>query len=535
MKTNIDKTSCQKNLLPIFLFFMLLEMVFFSYYGISRHFNYLTSINDLGHMDQAVWGTLKGELFLNSDAFNKPISRLGIHFDPVLALFVPFYLLVPNVVWLILAQAVAIPLTGLPIFFLARRVCQSEQAAFFWSTTCLISPFMMSAASWDFHPVSLAAPFIAMAYLAVEKKQVIVLFAACLFVLLCKEHFGLLVIGFGLLWYFRHRDRKTSLSLILLGLGFIIVVMKVIMPAFSPTGQHLMMSKDLGQLSRYGWLGHSLEEIVINILTNPLDILRQVFIDMGGFAYLVLLLLLFLCLPLVGCEFLLPGIADLLANLLSATPMPRSIFAYHSITLIPVLIAAGIYGSRRTGRLLKMMTVNRLSFIVFSITLLIGWHVFPFFSLPGSIFFWEPKRIFALHDPNYAVVRDLVTPDLSVSVQGNIGAHFTQRHEVYIYPNKVGEVDAVILRLDSPTTVISGREPGKIASLAHHLQMDPLDYLHSIRDLLSHEEYPRLIWKDPWLILLKGKSTTRDVSSVMKKIAELKLAWLTLNTAINDK
>jgi uncharacterized membrane protein len=535
MKTHIFEISGQKNLLPVFLFFMLLEMVFFSYYGISRHFNYLTSINDLGHMDQAVWGTLKGELFLNSDAFNKPISRLGIHFDPVLALFVPFYLLVPSVVWLILAQAVAIPLTGLPIFFLARRVCQSEKAAFFWAAACLFSPFMMSAASWDFHPVSLAAPFIALAYLAVDKKQAIVLFAACLFVLLCKEHFGLLVIGFGLLWYIRHRDWKTSLSLILLGLGFIIVVMKVIMPAFSPLGQHLMMSKDLGQLSRYGWLGHSLEEIVINILANPVDILRQVFIDMGGLAYLVLLLLPFLCLPLVGCEFLFPGIADLLVNLLSANPMPRRLFAYHSVTLIPVLIAAGIYGSRRAGRLLKMAASDRLSFIVFFITLVIGWLGFPFFSLPNSQGIWEPKRIFALHDPNYAVVRDLVTPDMSVSVQGNIGAHFTHRHEVYIYPNKVGEVDAVVLRLDNPTTVIGGRDPGRIASLAHHLQMDPLDYLYSIRDLLSHEEYPGLIWKDPWLILLKGKSTTRDVSSVMKKIAELELAWLKSDAALNDK
>jgi len=333
----------------------------------------------------------------------------------------------------------------------------------------------------------------------------------------------------------RHRDWKTSLLLILLGLGSIIVIMKVIMPAFSPSGEHLMMSKNLGQLSRYGWLGHSLEEIAITILANPLDTFRQVFIDMGGLAYLVLLLLPFLCLPLVGCEFLFPGIADLLVNLLSANPMPRSLFAYHSVTLIPVLIAAGIYGSRRVGRLIKMAPPERLAFLVLIITLVIGWVGFPFFSLPGSQGLWEPRRVFALRDPNYTVVRDLVAPDMSVSVQGNIGAHFTHRREVYIYPNKVGEVDAVVLRLDSPTTLVGGRDPGRIASLAHHLQMDPLDYLNSIRDLLSHEKYSKLIWKDPWLILLKGKSTTRDVSSVMKKTEELELAWLKSDAAMNDK
>lgn len=535
MKTYSVSSSGQKNLLPIFLFLMLLEIVFFSYYGISRHFNYLTSINDLGHMDQAVWGTLKGEIFLNSDVFNKPISRLGIHFDPVLALFAPFYLLVPSVVWLIVAQAVAVPLTGLPIYFLARKVCQSEKAAFFWATACLLSPFMMSAASWDFHPVSLAAPFIALAYLSVEKRQAIVLFGACLFVLLCKEHFGLLVIGFGLLWYIRHRDWKTSLSLILLGLGSMVMIFKVIMPAFSPTGQHLMMSKDLGQLSRYVWLGHSLEEIVVNILVNPLDILRKTFIDMGGLSYLVLLLLPFLCLPLVGCEFLLPGFADLLVNLLSAVPLPRSYSAYHSVTLIPVLIAAGIYGSHRAGRLLKIAAPDRISFVILFVTLAISWRVFPFFSLPGSLVFWEPKRIFAVHDPNYAVIRKLVTPEMSISIQSNLGAHFTHRREVYTYPNKVGEVDAIVLRLNSPTSVVGDRNPRRVATLAHHLQMDPRDYLYSIRDLLSRDEYPRLIWKDPWLILLKGESSKRDRSSVMKKTTELELVWLKSDAVLNEK
>jgi len=37
------------------------------------------------------------------------------------------------------------------------------------------------------------------------------------------------------------------------------------------------------------------------------------------------------------------------------------------------------------------------------------------------------------------------------------------------------------------------------------------------------------------LILLKGKSTTRDVSPVMKRIAELELTWLKSDAAWNDK
>ena len=216
--------------LYVLLLTILAEVSFFFFYGISRHYNYLTSINDLGHMDQAIWGILYGKPFLNTDIFNTTVSRLGIHFDPILAFFAPFYIFLPSTVWLILAQAVAIPLTGLPIYFLARHVTKSEPVAFLWATATVFSPFVLSAASWDFHPVSLAVPFIALAYLAVEKKSYLALFASCLFILLCKEHFGLLVFGFGLIWFCRHREYGKSFTLVLLGLGHLYLVVKFVMP-----------------------------------------------------------------------------------------------------------------------------------------------------------------------------------------------------------------------------------------------------------------------------------------------------------------
>lgn len=510
-------TSINKLILLIAL--IVCESLFFFYYGISRHYNYMTSLNDLGHMDQAVWGTLNGELFLNSDTFNKPISRLGIHFDPILSLFLPFYAFFPSAIWLILAQAISIPIASLPIYFVAKRVCQSEQTGFFWAVVCLFSPFMLSAASWDFHPVSLAAPFVALGFLAVEKRQQTVLFLACFFILLCKEHFGLLVMGFGMLWYIRQRSWKTSLLLILFGVGFFFLIMKLIMPSFSPSGQHVMLSKDLGQLSRYVWLGHSLGEIVTTILTHPLDTIQRVLIDMRGFSYLILLFLPLLCLPLLGVEFLLPGVADMLVNLLSSNPLPRNLYAYHSATLVPVFIAAAIYGSIRAGYFFKNARPERLASVVLIITFGIGWVTFPFFSLSGRPSSWEPKRVLEFHDPHYSMVRAMITQDMSISVQANIGAHFTQRQEVYIYPNKINEVDAVVLRLESPV------KSSGISSLAHHLQMNPFQYLDSIRDLLTLGENSDVFWLDPWLIILRGKGTAIDLTPVIKKIDKLKLEW----------
>jgi hypothetical protein len=76
----------------VLLFFLL-----FLFLGFSRHWGYLTSINDLGVADQVVWGLLNGEFFLNTSQLNRPIIWLGFHFHPIYLLFVPFYYLILTV------------------------------------------------------------------------------------------------------------------------------------------------------------------------------------------------------------------------------------------------------------------------------------------------------------------------------------------------------------------------------------------------------------------------------------------------------
>jgi uncharacterized membrane protein len=515
----------QQRYLFILLLMVFSEALFFAYYGLSRHNNYLSSINDLGHFDQAIWGFLEGKPFLNTDVFSEATSRLGIHFDPILIVFVPFYWFAPSVNWLIIAQSLALPLACLPIYALALKVSRSELTALLWASIYLLSPFMWSAASWDFHPVSLATPLISLAYLSVEEKNYLKLFLSCLFVLLCKEHFGLLVVGFGLLWYIKHRESKRSFFLLLLGGGGFLLVMKALIPAFSRTGQHLMLSKASGQLSRYGWLGDSLGDIAINFISHPIDITRHVLFSMHGWKYLLFLLLPLLFLPLLGFEFLIPGLGDLLVNLLSSNPMPRSIFAYHSVTLVPVFIVSAIYGSQRLFLLSENLTIKKQLVILLLLTAFLGWRFFPFFPVPGSTVLWAPKRVVGFYDESYQRVMALIDPEMSISVQSNIGAHFTQRHEVYTYPQRVGYVDAVILRLDSPTLRTNDNNQYIIASLGHHLSMAPIEYLESIRNILKQNTYEKRYWLDPWLVLIKGEK--RDISNdeILEKLSNLAIKW----------
>ena len=87
--------------------------------------------------------------------------------------------------------------------------------------------------------------------LAIEIKNFRLLILSRLFILICQEHLGVMVVGFGVLWWIHNKQWKTGAVLILLGIAHFGLVLGVIMPAFSPMGGHLMLRKGLDHLSRY--------------------------------------------------------------------------------------------------------------------------------------------------------------------------------------------------------------------------------------------------------------------------------------------
>ena len=434
----------------ILIVMILTHLVLLFATGLFRKRGFLTSINDLANFDQAIWGTIHGNLLLNSDVFNMLTSRLAVHFDPIQLIFVPFYLLYPNATWLTAVQALALSITAWPIYILTSRTFESEKLGLIWALIFLVNPFLLNAAAWDFHPITLAVPFVALGFIALESRNYKLMLLCALVILLCKEHLGIMIIGFGILWWLATRLKIPGSALVLLGATHFYLILQVIMPAFSPTGQHVMFSEDLGQLSRYAWLGDSFGDIFKTVITQPFYVLQTVLVRMGGLGYLFLLLLPFLFFPLLGPVFLLPGMADLAANMLSVNLMPRSPIAYHSITLIPVLIIAAMHGIRKVTKWQKRYSVKEVSVLLLLASLLMG-YIFAPFPLPGAKNVWAPASFVSLPDPRVQEVRSLVGKEASLSVQANVGAHFSQRMEIYRYPNQIDQVNVIILRLESPT------------------------------------------------------------------------------------
>jgi uncharacterized membrane protein len=495
--------------------------------GFDRHWGFKTSIYDTGVFDQAIWSCLNGECLLNTINFSKPINWLGFHFHPIILAFVPLYKLSPSPEWLIFAQSLSIALTALPIYKIALNLNYSNWQAFFWGISFLLNPFVLSAVIWDFHPVAIAAPFISLSiyYIITNKFERLL---TCIFIiLLCQEHFGILTIFIGISFWIYNRNIVKSLTIFIIGLLHTIILFIYVFPLLSPTGAHIMLSTEVKSLSRYNWLGGSFTSIISNIFTNPLQILKFTFVDLEAYKYILLLLVPYgLVLPILGIEILLIGSADFAANTLSLNPLQRSINGYHSISLIPVIIISAMIGLCRIKRIYSQRQYNRVMAItlasfatLFAICIL---HIF------GKDSLWNlTPRI--IRDPELEKVLSLIPEDASLSVQANIGSHFSQRYKIYAYPNKASEVDFIILRLEDMDESLKTND----IRFLHHMSLGPQDYLASLQCLLDSKAYNIYYFSAPWLVLAKHPKGNSEINSENLKLflETLKKQWHIPNTS----
>jgi len=496
----------------------------FSLLGLWRHWGYMTSITDLGCFDQAIWMASQGHSLINSSNLSVTMNWLGFHFQPILYVFTPLYQILPNVNWLTLSQSAALSFSALPVFLVAHHITRSDKIALIWALIYLLNPFLLAAGTWDFQPGSLAVFFLCLALLAIEQKRLLLLIVTSIALLACKEHMGLTVAGLGFLYGSVHKNWIVSAGFIITGLMMMILVIGVIMPHYSPTGQHPMLES--GPNMRYNWLGDSVPAVIKRLCLDPLAVMQTVFVGMKGWHYIFWLFTPFLFLPLGSLFWVIPSVGDLLANLLSSNPMPRSIFSYHSATIIPLLTVAAIHGLQKLSPFLKIFSAIDILKSILFFNLILAYFFAPL-PLPGAANFWQPISTVTSSDKKEAVVKKIIE-NQSISVQANLGAHFTQRPLIYRFPEKIGEADSVVLRLESPTKRTSPDDPAYIGTLAHHLAMRPTTYLDQVEKLLISKDYEIVYWDDPWLIFSKGQKGTslNTLKQVRSKIQTLREKWV---------
>lgn len=217
--------------------YVLAGIVFACYAGFSLtlHAAFQTSGYDLGIFEQAVRSYAEGR-WPAADLKGPGYALLGDHFHPVLALLAPFYLLLPRPETLLVAQALLLAVSAIPVTRLAVRVLGARTGAVV-GIGYAASWGLLSAVSFDFHEVCFAVPLLAFALesLVLRRWMAAVLWALPLAGV--KEDLPLTIAAIGVyLW--RQGQRRTGAIVVAAGTLTSGLLIGVVVPALNNTGHY---------------------------------------------------------------------------------------------------------------------------------------------------------------------------------------------------------------------------------------------------------------------------------------------------------
>ncbi|MDX1974971.1 MAG: DUF2079 domain-containing protein [Rickettsiales bacterium] len=414
---------------------------------------------------------------------------LGFHFSPILYALAPIFRLFPHVETLLVLHSVFLALAAWPIYRIACHLLGSPKLALIAAISYLINPFVFNAGIWDFHEIAVAPLLIAYGIWAVITRRRLLLLCVCLLLLTVKEHYGLSVAGFGLLWIWHCRKRwRFGIGLTVLGLLAFCVILKIIMPHFSPLDMPVMMVGD-SLLDRYSWLFD---------MFNHQDTLHRVLFQ--SLLYGLLLFFYFLFLPIASIIWLLPASADLVANMLTSVDMPRYPFSYHSAAIIPTLIVASIMYVRRQKNHQQKWIMGALAVLAWPMAyagLQTPLH-------PGNM--WETDRMTLAYSPQdqqaLTHINAILASDTAITAQDNILPHIKLGLNRHSFPNAMSSSEYMILKIDfmlTRSTTIMG---------APYSVRAPV-YFEYVEKLLAQKQWGIAYYQGDWFLLKKG---TADIS-----------------------
>lgn len=498
---------------------VLAYIVYFTAYLWLRQDAFLTHAEDMGIMDQALWNTVHGSplhqtvcnIVSDQNCLGN-ISRLAIHFEPLMFVISLLYLIAPSPKTIQLLQVGVVALGAFPAYWIAMRRLQSVWAGIAFAAVYLLYPALQAAVAYDFHAVTLSAAFLLFAIYFILARNNAWTFVAVVLALSTKEEIVLDVamLGLGVLLL----QRRWRVGGALLGLSLVwLAVELVIMHAVSPFGHS-------PTASRYAYLGSGAASAGIYVLTHPVQILKEHVFDQAGITYLRALLSPAGYVAILSPLTLVLSVPALGINLLSSDPSMHSGYYQYNAEIVPVLVFAAIEGvavllvvatwayrqaqpavagafaqvraSQQWQKLRQRALVvpfARIALIVLTLFVLA-------FSLyeqhqrgftPLTVGFEWPQV--TAHDRIGEQIAAMIPQNASVSAQSDLVPHVSHRHFIYMFPYMATQSDYVFL---------------DVTGNMYPYFTQPDLYLQQITKVLSSGDYHVAAARDGYLLLKRG-------------------------------
>ncbi|WP_433929792.1 DUF2079 domain-containing protein [Sorangium cellulosum] len=419
---------------------------FFSRLAITNHHALHTRTPDLGYYDNIFYQSIHGRPL--GCSWLRAGYHGSAHFDPILVLLSPLYLIYPRAEFLLVLQSVWLGAGVVPVYLLARDKLEHRGKALLLAVVWAIYPALHGANMYEFHSLALISPLVVWLLYFYETGRDRMYWVTLAALLLCREDVSLLMCFIGLYAIFDRRAGRTRLGWVTIATS---LVYFVIVKLFFMTSAGIIMSgKDAYSFAYYyeelmpnrSGLGG----LLISLLTNPVFALKVMLEEPK------ILFLLQLFVPLCLLPFLAkPGrwmlAYGLLFCLLASRDAVFSIHFQYSSILFPIAFVLtpialrrvedsapaayfGLDGRRLSRALLAAMLVA---------SALVSWKfggLVENASFRGG-FSRVARRLTPDQEATHAWVRqqvEAIPPGAVVGATSKMGPHVSNRKEAYFYP-----------------------------------------------------------------------------------------------------
>lgn len=423
--------------------------LFFSRLSITNHHALNSRTIDLGYYDNIFYQSIHGHPL--GCSFTRAGWHGSSHFDPILVLLSPLYLIRPGADLILALQSFWLGAGVVPLYLLGRAKGRGRGVSLLIAASYALYPALHGANMYEFHSLTLIAPIVLWLLYFLEIGAPKRYFAVFALLLLTREDTSLLSCFIGLYAILTRRPRQARLgqATIIIALVYFAVVKRFVMESAD-----LLNSGDPEAYSFAYYFDDLIPNkngvggLVTSVLTNPSYLVKYMLAE-PKIVYMILIFLPLLFLPFfarTGRVMLIYGITFTLLATRSA------VFTIHfqysclilavAFALVPIALqqvedsyaapSLGIDGRRLAIALAGGMFIT---------TALVSWKfgaILPNASFRGG-FSGVTRELTDDQKVTYAWIVEQakkIPPAATVAATGRMGAHISSRKYAYFYPEK---------------------------------------------------------------------------------------------------
>jgi hypothetical protein len=342
--------------------------IFFCVWAISFSYSLLSKylINSINGCDASIFASMIYSNNLGKFSYSTAINayHMGVHQNYILFLLSIIYLIfAKSLIAVIFANSLSIIIASIFLYKISRLYFD-QLFAIIIIYTFLSSP-ILSAYSGFYPEIYYTMALSMLTYCILSRQKSLYIIIASLFLLSIKEDSVLYMLGF-LYLLLRHKRYRLMLFIAFISIVILIINLKLVAPYY--TNKNILLEFNYNVLNtRFKHFGTTYHDIIVNILSHPIDFLAYCFDDNSGFwpnyTY-------WLFIPLLSPSILLSSIPPILLYTIGDNTQDlHKMINYHSFG-IGTLAFIGVvlvlyYLISRYPRLKRLITVIGIYLVLF--------------------------------------------------------------------------------------------------------------------------------------------------------------------------